>query len=106
VYSFSCNNGTYDAIVDGVGVLPLIYRITEKDGQPFALERQFGVFLGLAAGNYNFQVEDACGNILNSDYDVPSPFVLPLHHHFLRGATRLTHGSRFCFAAIQLVERQ
>lgn len=75
VYSFACSNGTYDVIVDAVGVAPLQYRIIEKDGQPFLVENGTSyIFLGIAAGRYKFQVEDPCGNILNSEFDVPSPF--------------------------------
>jgi len=75
VYSFSCNNGTYDALVDAIGMPPLIYRITQKDGQPFVVNNGNSyVFLGLQPATYNFQVEDACGNILNSVFEVPRPF--------------------------------
>lgn len=75
VYSMSCNNGTYDVIVDAVGIPPLLYRIVEKDGQPFLVENGNSYFfLGIPAAHYKFQVEDPCGNILNSEFDVPSPF--------------------------------
>jgi gliding motility-associated-like protein len=79
VYTFSCNNNTFDAIVEAVGLMPLIYRITLKDGQPFLVENgNSAAFLGLETGIYNFQVEDACGNILNRNFEVPSlsPFVV------------------------------
>jgi gliding motility-associated-like protein len=75
VYSFLCNNGTYDVFVDAVGLQPLIYRITQKNGLPFSIQNgNSSVFLGLPAAVYNFQVEDACGNILNSLFEVPRPF--------------------------------
>lgn len=75
VYSFSCNNGTYDALVDAIGTPPLIYRITQKNGLPFIVNNGNSyVFLGLQPATYNFQVEDACGNILNSLFEVPRPF--------------------------------
>jgi gliding motility-associated-like protein len=75
VYSFLCNNGTYDVFVDAVGYQPLIYRIIEKNGQPFLIQNSNeNVFLGLEGAIYNFQVEDSCGNILNSVFEVPSPF--------------------------------
>jgi len=75
VYSFLCNNGTYDVFVDAVGIQPLIYRITQKNGLPFNIQNgNSSVFLGLPAAVYNFQVEDACGNILNSLFEVPRPF--------------------------------
>jgi len=75
VYSFLCNNGTYDVFVDAIGLQPLIYRITQKNGLPFSIQNgNSSVFLGLPAAVYNFQVEDACGNILNSLFEVPRPF--------------------------------
>lgn len=75
VYNFSCINGNYDVVVDAVGLAPLHFRITSKDGAPFLLQNgTSSLFLGLAAGTYNFQVEDACGYILNSLYSVPIPF--------------------------------
>jgi gliding motility-associated-like protein len=75
VYSFLCNNGTYDVFVDAVGLQPLLYQITQKNGLPFNLQNgTSSVFLGLPAAVYNFQVEDACGNILNSLFEVPRPF--------------------------------
>lgn len=79
VYSFLCNNGTYDVFVDAVGIQPLIYRITQKNGLPFSIQNgNSSVFLGLPAAVYNFQVEDACGNILNSLFEVPRPFNLEI----------------------------
>ncbi len=75
VYNFSCNNGSYDVVVDAVGLAPLNYRITTKNGAPFLVQNgTSSLFLGLASGTYNFQVQDACGNILNSVYSVPIPF--------------------------------
>src|SRR5690606_15630872 len=54
--------------------LPLIYRITHMNGQPFAVTGSSqGIFTGLSAANYMFQVEDDCGNIVNMLFDVPSP---------------------------------
>jgi gliding motility-associated-like protein len=75
VYSLSCNNGLYDVIVEATGASPLQYRIVEKDGQPYVVENGNSyIFLGIPAAHYTFQVEDPCGNILNSEFDVPSPF--------------------------------
>lgn len=79
VYSFLCSNGIYDVFVDADGAGPLIYRITQKDGLPFVVENSnSSVFLGLPAAVYNFQVEDICGNILNSSFEVPRPFELAI----------------------------
>jgi gliding motility-associated-like protein len=77
VYSFTCPNNTYDVIVDASGFAPLIYRITTKNGNPFVIQNgNSSVFLGLEPALYNFQVQDACGNILNRLFDIPTPFTL------------------------------
>ncbi|HLA55349.1 MAG TPA: gliding motility-associated C-terminal domain-containing protein, partial [Flavobacterium sp.] len=79
LYSFNCNNSTFDVIVDAVGLPPLIYRITTKNSLPFTVENgNSNVFLGLEPAVYNFQVEDACGNILNRPYTIPTPFVFSI----------------------------
>lgn len=75
VYTLSCTNGAFDVIVDAIGASPLQYRIIEKDGQPYVVENGNSyIFSGIPAGHYKFQIEDPCGNILNSEFDVPSPF--------------------------------
>jgi len=75
VYGFLCANNTYDVLVDAVGTNPLIYRIIEKNGSPFVVQNgNQSVFFGLAPGQYKFQVEDACGNIINSEFQIPTPF--------------------------------
>jgi gliding motility-associated-like protein len=78
VYSISCNT-TFEVVVQAVGLGPLIYRITTKDGAPFLVENgNSNLFSGLTAGLYNFQVEDICGNILNSLFEVniPNPLAI------------------------------
>jgi gliding motility-associated-like protein len=73
VYTISCGNA-YEAIVEAEGNSILTYRITTKDGQPFLIENgNSNFFSGLEPATYNFQVEDACGNRLNSEYDINSP---------------------------------
>lgn len=75
VFSVACNNNTFDVVVDAVGVPPLQYRIIEKDGAPFVIQNgNQSVFLGLDEAQYKFQVEDACGNILNREFYIPKPF--------------------------------
>ncbi|RZJ34013.1 MAG: T9SS type B sorting domain-containing protein [Flavobacterium sp.] len=75
VYSFSCDNGTYDVILEADGVAPFLYRIVEKDGLPFVVQNgNSAVFLGLSPATYVFQVEDSCGNIINRTFDIPQPF--------------------------------
>lgn len=73
VYSVSCGN-TFEVIVLAEGLNPLQYRITTKNGQPFPVDNgNSNMFSGLEAATYNFQVEDACGNLLNSAFEIVSP---------------------------------
>lgn len=75
VFSIACDDNTFDVIVEAVGVPPLQYRIVEKDGLPFMIQNGTqSVFLGLDEAQYKFQVEDACGNILNREFYIPNPF--------------------------------
>lgn len=79
VYSFSCENGNYDIIVDAQGIAPLSYRITAKNGNPFFIDNMESfLFLQLEADVYTFQVEDGCGNILNADFEVGSSVAFPI----------------------------
>jgi gliding motility-associated-like protein len=79
VYSIGCDNGTFDAIVDASGYPPLAYRITSKNGQPFFVNNGVSnIFVGLASAIYNFQIEDNCGNILNSLLDVSNPYLFSI----------------------------
>ncbi|MBP6557145.1 MAG: gliding motility-associated C-terminal domain-containing protein [Flavobacterium sp.] len=73
VYSVSCGS-TFEVIVIAEGLNPLIYRITTKNGAPFVVQNgNSNVFSGLEAATYNFQVEDACGNVLNSPFEIVNP---------------------------------
>lgn len=74
IYSFSCNSGSFDVIVEAHGIAPLTYRITMANGGPMVIENgTSNVFSGLAPGSYNFQVEDACHNIVNKLFDITEP---------------------------------
>jgi len=78
VNSISCNN-TYDVVVNAIGLGPLTYKITTKNGLPFIINNNTSnLFTGLAAAIYTFQVTDFCGNIVNSVYEinVPNPLVI------------------------------
>lgn len=78
VYSVSCGS-TFEVIVLAEGLNPLQYRITTKNGQPFVVNNgNSNMFSGLEAATYNFQVEDACGNLLNSAFEIvnPNPLVI------------------------------
>ncbi len=76
-----CSNSSYDVFITAAGVAPYIYRITEKDGNPFLIDNGgSNIFSGLASGIYNFQVEDSCGNIVNRLLDITTlelPSVFP-----------------------------
>lgn len=73
IYSISCNT-TFEVVVEAVGLGPLIYRITTQNGQPFLVQNgNSSLFTGLTSAVYNFQVEDVCGNILNSLFEVNIP---------------------------------
>lgn len=66
IYQFGCTNGNSEALVNAIGVAPLQYRITTKDGVPFLISNgTSNYFSDLVPGVYNFQVEDSCGNIVN-----------------------------------------
>jgi gliding motility-associated-like protein len=76
VYSFDCTDNTYDVILDAVGFEPLLYRITTKNSIPFFVDNGLSpIFTGLTSAIYNFQVEDACGNILNRLFEINEEFV-------------------------------
>lgn len=73
VDTIGCLNGNSEAIVIADGVPPLNYRITTKDGAPFLIENNnLSSFSSLSPGIYNFQVEDSCGNIVNSLVEITS----------------------------------
>lgn len=71
VYSFVCANGNLDTIVVAEGIPPLTYRITQKNGASFVINNgNSNIFLNLEAAIYNFQIQDVCGNIANSVYEI------------------------------------
>jgi gliding motility-associated-like protein len=83
VYSISCGS-TFEVIVNAVGNSALTYRITTKNGQPFIIQNgNSSLFSGLAPALYNFQVEDACGNRVNSQFEIlnPNPIVIAADLH-------------------------
>ncbi|WP_291113823.1 gliding motility-associated C-terminal domain-containing protein [Flavobacterium sp. UBA6135] len=71
VNSFLCSNGNLDTFVIAEGVPPLTYSITEKNGQPFIVNNNTSnLFLNLQPAIYNFQIQDSCGNIANSLFEI------------------------------------
>lgn len=61
-YSFPCANNVSDVVVVAIGAPPLIYKIIEKNNQPFLVNNnQSNVFTGLEIGTYKFEITDKCG---------------------------------------------
>lgn len=70
-YAFPCSNGLSEVIIDAVGMPPLEYSITQKNGQPFVLDNGGNMtFMALENAVYNFSVSDVCNNIVNIQYDI------------------------------------
>lgn len=70
-YAFPCSNGLSEVIIDAVGVPPLEYAITKKDGEPFVVNNGADMtFMALENAVYNFSVTDDCGNIVTIQYDI------------------------------------
>jgi gliding motility-associated-like protein len=79
ILSFSCGNNLRDVIVDASGIPPLIYRITEKNGNPFLIENgTSNTFLSLETGIYNFQIEDTCGSLRNGVFEISESIALEI----------------------------
>lgn len=75
-YNLPCVNSSGNTVIVAEGTAPLSYSITTKDNQPFVVNNgTSNTFTGLEPGIYNFQVQDACGNIVNRLFDLTS---LPL----------------------------
>ncbi|HEX8270694.1 MAG TPA: gliding motility-associated C-terminal domain-containing protein [Flavobacterium sp.] len=91
VYSFACDATSYDVIVEATGIAPLKYRITTKNGVPYNINNNvLALFADLEPALYNFQVEDACGNILNRELDIPTPISFTVTDSFLCEGTDAT----------------
>ncbi len=74
-----CVSNPGQVAISAIGMAPLSYFITAKDGQPFYVSNgSSNVFTGLTPGVYNFQVRDVCQNIVNRLFDfgsIPPPLV-------------------------------
>ena len=71
VYAFLCSSTTNEVIVEATGLPPLNYSITTKNGLPFVVNNgTSNSFTNLEPAVYNFQVQDICGNIVNSIFDI------------------------------------
>ncbi len=79
VNSFSCADQLSDVLLDASGRGDLIYRIVERDDQPFAVNNGNNpLFTNLPYGNYVFEIEDSCQNILVYTYEVRAPFTFSI----------------------------
>jgi gliding motility-associated-like protein len=71
VYSFPCADGLTEVAVEVEGVPPFEYKITTKNGEPFLIDNgDSNIFSSLEPAYYNFQVTDACSNILNAQFNI------------------------------------
>ncbi len=69
-YSLGCIGEPGKIRIDAIGY-PTIYRITKKNGLPFVVNNGTNnVFDNLEPAQYLFEIEDACGNIVNKLFDV------------------------------------
>lgn len=77
----SCNSGAIEVAINANGVPPYSYSITTKNGLPFVVNNgNSNLFTGLEEALYNFQIIDACGNILNKLIDINTleePTIIP-----------------------------
>jgi gliding motility-associated-like protein len=90
VNSVSCNS-TFEVLVNAVGFGPLQYSITTKNGEPFVIENgTSNYFSNIEPAIYNFRVEDACGNIVNSVFEIINP--IPVN---ITASTILCNGETF-----------
>ncbi|MNK01051.1 hypothetical protein D3C87_188440 [compost metagenome] len=70
-YSFPCAGGLTEVAVIAIGVPPLMYEITSKNGAEFLVDNgESNLFSGLETATYNFKVTDDCGNIRNILLDI------------------------------------
>lgn len=71
VFAFPCANNTKEVVIIASGLGPLLYRVVEKNGQPFIINNTTSnIFSGLDSATYKFEIEDYCGNILITFIDV------------------------------------
>jgi gliding motility-associated-like protein len=69
-YSLACNGDPNDVILDISGQ-PSSIRITEKDGQSFVVDNGTNnIFQNLQPASYTFEIENACGDILERTFDI------------------------------------
>lgn len=73
INSISCSS-TFEVLVNAIGVGPLQYSITTKNGAPFLVQNgTSNYFPNLEPAIYNFRVVDACGNVVNRVFEITNP---------------------------------
>lgn len=71
IYSLPCGDTGMQIAVEGEGIAPLAYSITQMNGAPFVIDNgNNNVFTGLEPGTYNFRITDGCGNFRNMQLDI------------------------------------
>ena len=70
-YRLECLGTPNDIYIEAYGIPPYTFEITEKDGEPFSLNNGTNnIFSDLEIGIYKFRVEDACGDVAQSIFNV------------------------------------
>jgi hypothetical protein len=86
VYNLPCNPLTASSnptivMKEGAGVKPFTYKIIKKDGADFVIDNGSSPnFSGLAAGNYTYEITDACSNSVQGIFStttLPEPHITP-----------------------------
>jgi len=73
IYSVSCVGGGSEAIVEAIGVQPLLYYIVDNDDNVIMDNGQNNIFINLTPGTYRFKIEDACGSTQFGVHQVGDP---------------------------------
>lgn len=95
---FSCSGDLFDAVVTATGTPDLNFKIISKDGNPFLLDNGNNpVFSDLEKGHYEFQIEDACSNILNKSLNIykHTPRIVPSNLCFGQSGELMVEGFNF-----------
>lgn len=103
IYSVSCGT-TFEVVVNAVGNSALTYRIISRNGQPFLIQNgSSSLFSGLIPAVYVFEVEDACHNTINGQFEVlnPNPLTITASSNLCDGASVSLTAPNFSFLTYQ-----
>lgn len=71
IINISCDGEDADVQVIAEGVQPLLYKITEKNGEPFIIDNgENNTFFDLEQGYYRVTVTDPCGHSVPMNFNV------------------------------------